>query len=128
MINHWLSHFRLKLSGAVLLAAALGLIIAGIALALPQALLANADGVWSNAQTNVPGGVYCLEYSDQSASTTDENQVRYGRSPGNFCSETDFQDKSGFGFDGTEGINFNPGDVFRVSRILVFVPAMRVTY
>jgi len=120
MINHWLSHFRLKLSGAVVLATVLGLAIAGIALALPAAILVNADGVWNNAQTNVPGGVYCLEYSNQSASTTDENQVRYGREPGGHCYSTAFNDKSGFGFNGTEGINFNPGDVFLIGQFTHF--------
>jgi hypothetical protein len=112
MFNKSLTHIRSKFTGAVLLALVLALAIAGIALALT---LANADGIWSNARTGNAESVYCLEYNN-TASTTDENQVRYGREPDGNCSSTAFTDKSGFGFDGNESLVFNPGDVFIIGQ------------
>jgi hypothetical protein len=118
MFNKLLTHIHPKFSGAVLITLVLVLAFAGVALAITLGTLANADGVWSNARTGGIQTVYCLEYSDQSASTTDENQVRYGREPGydTHCYSTAFADKSGFGFDGSSSLTFNPGDVFLVGE------------
>ncbi len=103
-----LPDFVVKLGKGFPLAIILALLIVGTALALT---LASADGLWSNA-TGDGGAPTCLVYNN-TAPTTDENQVRYGDNDGSWwdCpSNTNLQ--SGFGYDGTEGLAVVPGDVF----------------
>jgi PKD repeat protein len=78
--------------------------------------LDNVDGIWSNAGPPTPT---CLRY-DNTPSTTDENQVAYGRkeyySP---CPVTlDMTKQSGFGFDGSGGGSFETGDLFLLGEFI----------
>jgi len=93
---------------------------AGAVLALT---LGYADGTWSNAVSYGGAGVpvSCLTYgadnssaTPQNQTTTDENQVRYGRPADNNPDNcTPFSNQSGFGFNGSDGVpNFNPGEQF----------------
>lgn len=99
--------FLIKLGKGFPLAVLLALIVVGMALALT---LAGADGIWSNS-TGSSGSPTCLTYLN-TASTTDENQVRYGNNNqwGGCPTNTNLQ--SGFGYDGAEGVDVTPGNVF----------------
>jgi len=96
-----------KLGKGFPLAILLALVVVGTALALT---LASADGLWSNA-TGDGGTPTCLVYNN-TALTTDENQVRYGDNNQYSGCPSDTNLQSGFGYDGTEGLTVTPGVVF----------------
>lgn len=108
------SSYRRKLSGSLTLALLMCLIFVGVLSALT---LSNADGVWSNARSSSGASPTCSSTSSQGDSTTDENQVRYGRPSGQTgCGS--FSSRSGFGFDGANGpLVFNPGEVFLLGQL-----------
>lgn len=106
----WFSHLRQKFITASGLAILLFVLVVGVALALT---LANADGIWVNARSTGGGTPTCLNYNN-TADITDENQVRYGNAPGTGCGPV--SSRSGFGFNGSDSLVFNPGDVFLIGE------------
>ena len=76
--------------------------------------LNNIDGIWSNARD--ANGIIpsCLKYSN-SAYIIDENNVAYGRTGYSCPQNLNYDEQSGFGFDGNNGqINVNPGEMFKL--------------
>jgi hypothetical protein len=108
----------------LLAAMVLSLVYASLAVGLAYALtLFNADGTWSNASGD-NGAPYCVWYNN-TPSTTDENQVRYGNPSGPpTCNDHDYQ--SGFGFDGTSGIPVTPGTTFLLGQFVHYNNPIRV--
>lgn len=61
----------------------------------------NVDGIFGQY---VPANTACPRYSNQNASTTDQNQFRYGRpASDSACPANLDTDQSGYGFDGRNG-------------------------
>jgi len=100
---------------AIAAVAAMTFLTAGTAAADAPVMLINADGIWSNACGDNgcgPTNVTCLGY-DNTADTTDENQVRYGDNNTGQSSCPDSKEvQSGFGFDGAQNVAITPGQTF----------------
>lgn len=116
----FLQGFRKPFLAALVLSLAYAMLAVGIAYALT---LFNADGTWSNASGD-NGAPYCVWYNN-TVSTTDENQVRYGNPSGPPDCD-DHEDQSGFGFDGTSGIPVTPGATFLLGQFVHYNNPIRV--
>lgn len=118
------------------------LVVALVALMLFSAALVqaaivtlnNVDGTWSGASSggiNLPS---CLYYNN-TADTTDENQVAYGSSNSDYWGypicpgSLDLTRQSGFGFNGTDGpLAVNTGEIFLLGELTHYNRPIYTTY
>ncbi len=111
-----------KLTQALAMALLLTLAVVAVSVAL---ILDNADGIWSGARG--PGGTpTCLAYYN-TPSTDDENQVRYGDDDddSSSCPSTP-ENQSGFGFRGSDSLEFEPGQTFLLGKLAHYNNQVRV--
>jgi hypothetical protein len=107
---------KLRLRTVSLAVTVVALMLLGAALVQAAIVtLNNVDGTWSNAA----GSPTCLRYNN-TANTTDENQVAYGSSsyPISCPSSLDLTRQSGFGFNGTNGpLPVETGEIFLLGEL-----------